>query len=468
MNIVWTQYEQKGNGMKRKELLLHGVALLIALVMFVESAPAETTFDYGMNVRARHELWDNMFSLGTRQTTNTNYDRSFFRLALFPWAKVEFDKNVTLYGRMVYEPQYSVGPYKYAPDFERFMDDDIAFDNLYIEWRKAFGLPVDFKIGRQDFLGKETYGDRFLIFDGTPNDGARTNYHNAARARIHFDEKNSLDLLYINNPAYDHVLTLVHARVSRQLNPSNEQGAVAYGRFKPFEQVDLEPYYMYKHEDQIIGQTTPELDLHTIGMRAVLTLGNSKLRGEFAHQFGEYATGRKREGNGGFVIVSHRFAEVALKPEIELGYVYLSGDKNPTSTTAKMTAWNPLFQRAPFFNAEVIAWPLAYEQAKNGGVGYWTNMSNIMVRSRFTFSEQTNLFLQYWHMRANQLSQGLPTWLFSNNSKERGNLVTGQLNHEFSKKLDGFIQAEYFMPGDFYVQNAKNSLFVRTQLTYKF
>jgi hypothetical protein len=58
--------------------------------------------------------------------------------------------------------------------------------------------------------------------------------------------------------------------------------------------------------------------------------------------------------------------------------------------------------------------------------------------------------------------------MFSNNSKERGQVATLILNHNFTKQLSGLLQAEYFIPGKFYTDKAENAALLRWQLQYKF
>jgi len=50
----------------------------------------------------------------------------------------------------------------------------------------------------------------------------------------------------------------------------------------------------------------PKLNLNTLGARAVVTVGEWKMRGEFAHQFGEYENHRDRIGNGGYVFLGQK------------------------------------------------------------------------------------------------------------------------------------------------------------------
>ncbi len=72
---------------------------------------------------------------------------------------------------------YNLGPYSYPSDknghFTRLDENEMVVDNLYIKANNVFGLPVDLKIGRQDFLGPDMYGEGFLLSDGNPNDGSR-------------------------------------------------------------------------------------------------------------------------------------------------------------------------------------------------------------------------------------------------------------------------------------------------------
>lgn len=56
-------------------------------------------------------------------------------------------------------------------------------------------------IGRQDFLG--AYGEGFLSLDGTPGDGSRTAYFNAAKAVWRINDGNSVGLIYLSDPKSD-------------------------------------------------------------------------------------------------------------------------------------------------------------------------------------------------------------------------------------------------------------------------
>jgi len=53
------------------------------------------------------------------------------------------------------------------------------------------------------------------------------------------------------------------------------------------------------------------------------------------------------------------------------------------------------------------------------------------------------------------------------NGYERGHLPTVFITHKFNKYVDAFFQYEYFIPGDFYADDAENAQFLRWQLQFK-
>jgi len=459
-----------------KKALVVAMLLMVGAFIFVPFVQAETKFEYGAAFRLRQEVWDDVVNLGTSVASGGGMDRAFFRLRTQAWGKVSFNQNYAVYARLVNEAKYFTGPfYAYktqdAGEKDRFDPDELAIDALYFDAKDIFGLPVDLRAGRQDFLGPDTYGEGFLILDGTPGDGSRTFYHNAVKAKVKFNKDNSLDVVYINNPKSDVYLPSMHPAVKgglfvdnkKLLTTSREEAFVLYGRSKVTENVLIEPYYIYKQEGAF--STTPELSLNTIGARAVISVDTWKFGGEFAHQFGSYSGSVDRTGNGGYIFVSRKYDNVKFKPEFDLRYVYLSGDD---PGTAEVEAFNPLFSRNPNWN-ELTIYTQLNETAKLGGAGmpgYWTNMEIIKASVNLNFSPETKLNLAYQYLWAPEQS-GISSSLYSNDGTSRGHLPSGVLSHKFSKNLDGFIQLEYFMPGNYYKSAADNATFFRWQLNFK-
>ncbi|MGB9935931.1 alginate export family protein [Thermodesulfovibrio yellowstonii] len=438
----------------------------------------------GASVRLRQEIWDNVVSLGTARDAQP--DRNFFRLRIQLWDNVKFNDNLSAYARIATEPKYYDGPYELPLDnrtnFKNLDQDEVLIDNLYIDIKKPFDIPINFRIGRQDFLGKDMYGEGFLILDGTPGDGSRTFYFNALKATVLIAEGQSVDIVYVSDPKTDQYLPSLHPAYydsgsagrtyiehKKRLTASNERGFWVYGRNKIFEWLNIEPYYIYKKEEEYIG--IDEKYINTFGIRTVFKVNDFKLRGEIARQIGKYDDGGKKiRGVGGYAFAGYSFKNSPLTPNIEIGYVYLSGDK--TVSNDKDEGFNPLFSRAPQWN-ELLIYTLIPETSGKGGPipGYWTNMKALVANLKIYPFKNADIKLSYQHLWADEQIQSSSinsTYqnMFSYNGKNRGDLWAVIGNYKFNKNLDGMLQIEYFEPGDFY-KDAKNATFIRWQLQYK-
>ncbi len=444
---------------------------LAASILFASVVHAETKFDYGADFRLRQEIWDDVVTLGAT-TSGSGADRNFLRLRTRLWGKADFSNDLGSYLRLTNEMKwYGFGPYKAFktnPNNDDFDPDELIVDNFYFDVKNLFGA-VDIRIGRQDFIG--SYGEGFLIMDGTPGDGSRSFYFNAAKVNVKVSQNFNFDLTYITDPSTDIYMPSIHPSVTggsyvdnkKLLNASNEQAFVLYGRGK-IDNLVVEPYYIYKTEKAFAAN--PKLKLNTVGARAVYSFDSWKVGGEFAHQFGEYSGGVDRTGNGGYIFVGRKYEQTTWKPEFDLRFVYLSGDDAGTS---KNETWNPLFSRNPYWN-ELIIYTLIPETGKFGGAipGYWTNMEILKATAKLNFTPATNLALALQYLWAPEKTVGLaPAAMFSNDGTDRGFLPTAILSHKFTKNLDGMVQLEYFMPGNFYADSAHNALFFRWQLNYK-
>lgn len=452
--------------------LVRVLLLLAAGILFASTAYAEVKFDGGVDFRLRQEIWDNVVTLNTLSLTTSGADRNFLRLRTRVWGKADLSNDFGAYLKLTNEAKwFGLGPFnsfKTNIHNDDFDPDELIVDNLYVDVKNLLGA-VDVRVGRQDFLG--TYGEGFLITDGTPGDGSRSFYFNAAKVNVKLSKNFNFDATYITDPRTDIYMPSLHPAVTgggfidnkKLLNASNEQAFVLYGRGK-IDNLVVEPYYIYKTEQAF--STNPKLKLNTIGARAVYSVNSWKVGGEFAHQFGEYSGGVDRSGNGGYIFVSRKYEQTTWKPEFDLRFVYLSGD-DPGSS--KNETWDPLFSRNPYWN-ELIIYTLIPETSKFGGAipGYWTNMEILKLTAKLNFTPATNLALALQYLWAPEKTAGLPAAMFTNDGHNRGFLPTAILSHKFTKNIDGMAQLEYFAPGNFYADAADNALFFRWQLQVKF
>ncbi len=433
-----------------KSKLLRLASLLLGLGIMASPLWAEGTdkFQYGFEERLRFEYWDEVFDLNENGTKPTD---QFIRNKISVWGRWNANDKISVYLKLTGEPFIYTGAHK----GDDFVKDEIVFDNAYVDIKEPFDWPVTFRLGRQDFMN--AFGEGFIIMDGTPMDGSRTVYFNAVRATWAINKDNSLDIIYLSDPKKEQYLPVFNNR-NQTLNVSDEQAVILYGKNKINDHWAVEPYYIYKNEG---AQTAvPELDIHTLGGRAVYSNNPWKVVAELAGQFGEYDGGQDRQGLGGYIHLDRSFPDLPLKPEATIGFYYQSGDD---PQTAKNEEWNPLFSRWPWMS-ELLVLTYATEEKQPG---YWTNLQNYRAGVKLSLTDKTKLNLTYNYMRANE-DTGITGSIFSNSGKERGHLPQVMLSHKFTKNLDGYILGEYFIPGNFYYDGADNAMFLRTHLQYKF
>ncbi|MFB3895093.1 MAG: alginate export family protein [bacterium] len=434
--------------MKRRLAALLG--LVIISVWFTSFALGEDTWKYGLDLRLRQEYLINVLDVNDE----TGKDDSYLRFKVSPWVKFTPSDNFDIMLKLTAEPKYFFLSGDYGKG-NLWTAEEMVFDNLYFDYKNAFGAPIDLRIGRQDFLG--AYGDGFVIMDGTPGDGSRTFYFNAFKGTWKINPKNSVDLIYINDFRQDHMPVINEQYVTT--NTSDEQGIVLYGKSKIGDDFLIEPYYIWKREG--FYGSTKTLKLNTIGGRAVFSPDPWKIKGELAGQFGDYNDSDvDRSGIGGYLNASYKFKEVCMTPEVMAGYYYLSGDDPNTN---KNEAWDPLFSRWPWLS-ELYVFTLAKESKI---VAYWSNMQVYRASVKFDITKNTNLQLWYNYLRANE-NPNIAGSIFSNDGKTRGSLPQIQLNHKFNKNLDGYILVEELFPGSYYVDGSDKTWFIRWQLQYKF
>lgn len=463
-----------------KKMVAVVLMALVVAVFCISVADAQVTYKFGASERIRQEIWDNLIDLKTLPVTPADFN--FFRFKTSLWGSAEFNKDTNLYLKLTSEIYYyPIGPREYprTDGGTTVLDENEGvIDNVYIKANNAFGLPIDLKIGRQDFWGasEDMYGEGFLFSDGTPQDGSRTFYFNAAKLRWRINDKNAIDFVYITNQFQDKYLptwrtsnanSLTYYNSKKILDASDSKAFLVYDRSKLSDAVTVEPYYVFKREEETpIVYSIPDLDLHTVGARAVYTAAPWTFGGEFAYQFGEYDTGRDREGYGGYVFGKRKFANWKLKPEFELRFVYLSGDDPSTKENEN---FDPLYSRQPYWN-ELLGYVMINEFIRDAArvAFYWSNAQLYMAKVKMELSDKTTLSLSYQYWRANEWAQPINSLKpMFDHGYERGHLPTLFLTHKFNKNIDAFFQYEYFIPGNFYADKAACGQFMRWNVQFK-
>ncbi len=454
--------------------LMTAAVLSVFLTTAAEAAnlfgPKELDTTFGGEVRLRQEIYENTFDLSARGAQ----DRDYFRLRTLVFGKLDYNKKVDFYVRLGNEMKfYNELWASYRSNNHFYVPDELYVDNMYVSFYKICGFPVDLRVGRQDIM----LGDGFLVAEGTPGDGSRSMFFDAVRGTVNFSKNYSLDLIGVSDSNKDKYGVLKHDDLYDKtlINAGDEQGLIIYGHGQITDSLLIEPYYIYKREEAFTSTsiTVSTLDLNTFGARAAFTQGAVTLKGELAYQTGGYDDGRSRRGLGGHAEVVAKFNDVKLKPQVEVGFIGLSGDD--PSTTGKVEAWDPLFSRYPIWS-DVYVYTLAAETTGLGGAGfaYWTNLQIYRAIAKLNFDAATYCQIGYAWLRANEQANRNSAYMlsanrvmFSTDGKDRGQLLQAKVYHAFTKALDAYISADYLLPGDYYA-SANNTLFVRWQVNYKF
>ena len=404
-------------------------------------------FIFDGQARIRYEFLNNNSSLGL-----TNDERDYFRFKFSGGFLASF-LLYSVYGKLTTESRSYI--YNAGGDAQYDINEAVI-DNLFINIPKICGV-VDIKVGRMDLDPKE-YGEGFLIADGTPLDGSRTYYFNAARVR-YSTLNSSIELLGIYNTEYDD-LPVINDQ-DRRLNDSQESAFIAYGRSRLTEQIYIEPYYMWKKEEASSGNgqllSQQETSINTFGSYFKYDFNKYILRAQAALQFGNYDD-EISCGFGGYAFLDVPLMEI-FKPlnlgYFSLGYIYLSGDDRNTD---KVEAWNPLFSRYPWMS-EIMT--MLY--ARESGVGYWTNLQMCRLEAKFNPLDALSVNASYDFVYANENVAGQ---MFGD-GKNRGNLMRLKVGYKHSDRFSSYILGEYFIPGDFYNKDTKDASFLRVEFMAK-
>lgn len=434
-----------------KKLLL---TVLAAIIGFTVVAAAADVKNWGAIARIRHEYWKNTTDL----EDTTRDDRSFYRMKFSLWGQHKFNDSWNGFAKLTNESRSYI---IYEGGDAGYQINEAVFDNLYFDWKNMLGWPVDARLGRQDLLGM--FGESFLIGDGTPLDGSRTFYFNAAKFNWKAAEGKTVDFLVIGNPKEDNLLPVINEQLKSgkrvsQLNSTEDAAFAAILKLNRTKECYWEPYYIYKTETGTAGSLT-DTKLNTIGAFHKMLMNTWTLRAQLAYQTGDYGTA-KRTGLGAYVFADKSF-EGNMMPSATIGYVTLSGDDK---STVDNEGFDPLFSRYPMYSEYYVI-----ELAKESGPGYWTNMNIIKIQGSIVPSLKSKLTVAYNMLSAPQKGALVAGGIYGNGTN-RGNLITLRLDYKFDEKgnVTGYLLGEQLSPGDFYASSSDAGIFSRAEIQLKY
>ena len=427
--------------------------------------------EMGLDFRFRTITSRNIFTLNTnsKDPANGQSDNryNFQRYRSRWWTKWMLDDNVDFNTRMVWEFRTWQEP----PSKPKSTDfDEVLFDNFNFKLRNLFDMPLTATIGRQDMA--MAFGVGWLIMDGTPLDGSRTFFFDAARFTYDWADKDTkIDMIYIDNSAAsDRWLKPIEDR-DRAVTQQDERGAILYLTNQSNEKTKVEAYFMYKNDNPInivMSNFSPaqsrKAEIYTFGGALSGALNeNWNHRVEGAIQIGEKGANssdmQDLEAYGALTNLEYLFKN-SLNSNAHIGYEYCSGDDPDTRDNEQ---FDLLWAEWPRWSEMYV-----YTYAGEKMIGESTNLHRVNLGHKFNPNKKWQISTDYHLLWADENTVQNSSFI-SDESKFRGQLITCWAKYKFSKQLSGHLLGEYLMPGTYYKKvNRDDAFFFRFNLEYTF
>jgi hypothetical protein len=431
---------------------------LAGALLVLATGPALGTegFSWGGDFRFRIE---GLNHIPTDRPFNAEVYQLFNRDRTRLWAKYGFTENIDILARLTNEFRfYDTNDGRQDPGTWEFLGE-VTPDQFYLDARKLANGLIDTRLGRQDFV----YGTGKILADGTPLDGSRTFFADGAKVTFNF-QGHSLDLLGLYTAQQPQP---VINNQDTNLIESDQWAAGLYGKYNRFEQVPFEYYWIYKHENDTATSykekgryVLGDANFSTFGFRVMPKFGYG-LTGnlEVATQAGTHG---EDDVNGTMVDTSLSFAPPGFlpdyKPLLKIGYWYLSGNEADSSSNE---GWHPVYGRQPQDNwGELMGYTLIGSQYSIFG---WSNFSTPFVALEASPIQKSRLILRYSWVGAAE-DDGLG----GGDGTDRGGLFFALFTFEIMPQLKGHLWGEWFNPGDYYADTARDNSFLRLNLEYSF
>jgi hypothetical protein len=473
---------------------------------------AEIPISYGFDERLRFEGFNNA-DFNSAKADRLNQ----FRMRTRPYVDINFNEYLEGYLRMGWEgvKRTNDASYPSASVNERaspFTAGELWVDNVYLKLKKFPGIDkLSLQAGRFEIVK----GDGWLFSDPSGLDGSREGYDNAFDLTYRF-KKSTVELIGIDNPKYDEFFPLWNKLpVADASNPSNggtiknfvpgqtqngkqmqewDQTAIgAYYMNRQRKNTDIDAYTFFNKSYGDIRKTTsylylPDRHYTLFGGRAVqrfTQVPGFSLTGEFAYEAGTEDSMTATVKNfdirawGGYGYAKKKF-NGPTKPYVTAGFWALSG-QDPHSRT--VGNFDPLFQRSAntSLTGEAPSWSEFYifSEAYEEGTYYWTNLRMTQVESGFTPVKPLTFVGGFAHLDSMQpfavnpfhatgsVQPATATAGIFGTGLGRGELVKAKLIYRIRPNLQGYVNLEKFIPGDFYTPQ-RSGYWFRTEITYKF
>ncbi|MFP4355507.1 MAG: alginate export family protein [Phycisphaerae bacterium] len=411
-------------------------------------------FSWGADLRLRG-IWDK--NLTTRDE-GANNERFWHRYRTRWWGTVNITEDLDLNVGLAWEWRVYCRP---KGDLRDTTLDEAIIEKLNVEWRNIGGLPLSARVGRQNITGLNDW----LLFEGTPLDGSRTIFHDAARLTWEIKEfQTIIDGIYIDNAAdpSDRIKPINDR--DRHLIEHNERGGVLYVRNTSIERTQIEGYFIVKHDMGSDAYPNSDRTTYTMGARVKGNIDEARhwaydvqIAQQVGHEEGQNICA------GAAVGQLFYYFQDDWKNTIRMGYEYRSGDD---PSTGHKEAFDNLWGRYPTFSNIYQGYTDTMEGVRPADLA---NLHRVQLGWSFAPMGNANheICTDYHLLLADQntLGQtGLPAGgsgprLFSKSGNIRGHMLTSVWKAKWTEHISSHLIGEVLFPGDYYTDEKNEPVF---------
>lgn len=338
--------------MRRLSLLALALALWLPDAHATAPLMDPNAFRLGADLRARHEYYDRNAGCDGDRGFEDGHE-GYLRFRTRVWGEATAG-NLTGHLRLGNEFRHYLAP-EAAKGRKRF-PDELFVDNLWVRASNLWDV-MDATLGRQDITD---LGAGRIFGEGTPADGSRSRFCDAARTTFRFEEERTLDLVALAIAHHDWLPTPGHTHGGRGPNAKGgeydyskagqrEFGLAAYWQDRHNAALGWDAYYVWKAEHGAhssllaLEEGDPRsFHTHTSGFR-LLPRFNKILNGELeaALQLGDdhLFAGMVYAG------LDCAFAGPPWRPTLTAAVHALTGDSDGTRGRH---AWHSVFNRQTY------------------------------------------------------------------------------------------------------------------------
>jgi hypothetical protein len=306
------------------------------------------------------------------------------------------------------------------------------------------------------------FGDGWLIGDGTPRDGSRTHFFDAAWLKYDWERCDTVfNVIYVEQSAEeDSWLPPFNEQDYRHyVSEQDERGVIVYVSNKSLEKTQLDGFFIYSHRNAEIAGGL-DGDIFAFGARAQSKL-NDKLTitGQLAPEFGEL-NDEDVMAFGAIANAKYDFQD-SRKNSLTLGVEYRSGDDDPDDGDSN--TFDPLWGRWPQCSEYMMFNTVEF----SGRPGYQSNLIRPYVNWSLKPFKKVDWVNDYSAIFA---AQTYDNGAAIDGGSFKGHLFRSMVCYTHNTHLMTRFMMDYFIPGSFFDDDVAgdNGMFTRAEIYLTF